>query len=743
MIRVLLAAPPLLLGVAALVAWLPLPLPERARRWAPVVAAAVAVAAAAGLAALTLRGAPPARLLLSPWLDGEGPALESNPLVALALVAIGVLGLVTTLRALGEDDPAPAPLAVCAAAALVAAAGTERLGLVFGWLTLDVALALVGGGRQGLLAGQTGLFMLLAGLTGARRFYLEAASLVRAGMYPLWWSVPRSRSAALWQAIGIRLAPTVAGLVMALQIITPSRAEAGMSAATLAPGLVAVTFGALLSFIARDRGAALDWAVTAQAGLAMLAIGLVDPAGQAVALVLVVDLALVFGARYAAEGLGHGRAVRAARWLAWASVAGLPPTLGFAGRWTLYQQLLERQAFGPLLWTVAMTALLVAPAHPAWLPSPPARRPRPVLRALPAVLAGLSLALGLGFRWLGPVVAASGGDLPDPLRLITARPSVLLLLAAAPALGWLARRLHVLSGMRDRSQRTRRALRLREPITAAARVLVRGGAFIQLRSGLVAGRRSLALTLLAVVATGVALMDAGPSGSAAAWPPLGQVAGLVAAVGIVGAAVLVRSPAAALLSLAAAYGLGAAAVLGADGGPRGVIAAIKIIVGLIVVSMLALSILQAPIDRRLVAAARRLGRAQAAPRRALSERLVPFLALAIVALVGLGMQPAVLAPYVGPGVLRVGAVLVAGGVVAAVFAAGALQLAVGVLIALIGSEAIYASLDPGLLVTGGLAGLQLLFAIVASFFIGQAPLAGGAIGPPGRDDVARVQPEVV
>jgi len=159
--------------------------------------------------------------------------------------------------------------------------------------------------------------------------------------------------------------------------------------------------------------------------------------------------------------------------------------------------------------------------------------------------------------------------------------------------------------------------------------------------------------------------------------------------------------------------------------------------------MLALSILQAPIDRRLVAAARRLGQVQAAPRRALSERLVPVLALAIVALVGLGMQPAVLAPYVGPGVLRVGVVLVAGGVVATVFAGSALKLAAGVLIALIGSEAIYASLDPGLLVTGGLAGLQLLFTIVASFFIGQSPLVGGPEGQPRRDDVARVQPEVV
>ncbi|MEO8083296.1 MAG: hypothetical protein ABI780_05695 [Ardenticatenales bacterium] len=743
MTRALLAAPPVLLGIAALIAGLPVPLAERWRRFAPVAAAVCAVAAAVALAWTGLLGAPPVRLLLSPWLDQEGPALESNPLVAIALVLIALLGLASAVRALAEDAPSPAPLAVAAAAALVASAGTERLGLVFAWIVLDVSLALVGGGRQGLLAGQTGLFMLLAGLTGARRFYLEAASLVRAGMYPLWWSVPRSRPAALWQAVGIRLAPTVAGLAMALQVITPSRSEAGMSAATLAPGLVALTFGAVLAFFARERTAAQDWTVTAHAGLAMLAIGLVDPAGQAVAFVLMADLALVFAARYAAEGLGAGRTVRLARWIAWASLVGLPPTLGFAGRWTLYHQLLERQAYGPLAWAILMSALLVAPEHPSWLPSPRARRTTPIAAALPLALALGSVGLGAAFRFLGPIVAASGGDLPDPLRLIGARPSVLLFILVAPAIGWVARRVHVRAGLRDRSQRARRLLRLREPINAFGRVLLRGGEVIQLRSGLVAGRRSLALTLLAVVATSVALLGSNGPRPAPAWPPVGQLAALLVALIIVGAAILPRAPAATLGALGAAYLLGAAVILGSDGGSRGVIAAIKLIVGLIVVSMLALSVLQAPIDRRLLAAARRLGRVQAGGGRRWSERLVPALALAIVALVGIGIQPGILAPYVGAGVLRVGLVLAAGGVLGTVFAASALQLAACVLIALIGAEAIYASLDPGLLVTGGLAGFQLLFTIVASFFIGQLPVSGGASAEPARGDVVQVQAEVV
>ena len=175
MIRALLAAPPVLLGIAALVAAFPWPLADRLRRLAPVAAATAALGSALSLAALGLRGAPPVRLILSPWLDGDGPALESNALVAIALTVIGLLGLVAALRALAEEGTAAAPLAVCAAAALMASAGTERLGLVFGWIVLDATLAVVGGGRQGLRAGQAGVCVLLEGLTRTACLHLAAA----------------------------------------------------------------------------------------------------------------------------------------------------------------------------------------------------------------------------------------------------------------------------------------------------------------------------------------------------------------------------------------------------------------------------------------------------------------------------------------------------------------------------------------------------------------------------------------
>ena len=97
---------------------------------------------------------------------------------------------------------------------------------------------------------------------------------------------------------------------------------------------------------------------------------------------------------------------------AWASLVGLPPTLGFVGRWTLDHQFVERDAYAPLIWALAMSALLVAPEHPNWLPSRRARRTSNAALALPLVLVGLSVGLGLAFRWLGGIVVASAATCP-------------------------------------------------------------------------------------------------------------------------------------------------------------------------------------------------------------------------------------------------------------------------------------------------------------------------------------------
>jgi hypothetical protein len=134
-------------------------------------------------------------------------------------------------------------------------------------------------------------------------------------------------------------------------------------------------------------------------------------------------------------------------------------------------------------------------------------------------------------------------------------------------------------------------------------------------------------------------------------------------------------------------------------------------------------VLQAPIDRRLVESARRLRQIRAPTgESALSERLLPVFSLGAAGLLAYGMHSAAVPDQLLPAALLKPALMLAGGgILTAVFARTALQLSCGVILVLIGFELAYTRLDPGLLITGGLASFQLLLAIVASHFLGLSP----------------------
>jgi hypothetical protein len=72
------------------------------------------------------------------------------------------------------------------------------------------------------------------------------------------------------------------------------------------------------------------------------------------------------------------------------------------------------------------------------------------------------------------------------------------------------------------------------------------------------------------------------------------------------------------------------------------------------------------------------------------------------------------------GILRPALVLAVGGVLTAATARSPLRLACGVLLALTGFEMAYAHVDPGVLITAGLATFQLLLAVVAAYVVGLA-----------------------
>jgi hypothetical protein len=119
-------------------------------------------------------------------------------------------------------------------------------------------------------------------------------------------------------------------------------------------------------------------------------------------------------------------------------------------------------------------------------------------------------------------------------------------------------------------------------------------------------------------------------------------------------------------------------------------------------------------------AARRLGAARAGETVG-GERLLLALALAAAVVICLGIQSVSFPLAVPDVVLRPALVLAAGGVLTAVTARSGLRLAAGVLLTLTGFGLGYSHLDPGMLIAAGLALFELLFALLASYYLGLGP----------------------
>ncbi len=710
------------------------------------------------------------RLTLSPW--GEevfqgGLALDVDLLAAAFVLLISGLAWLVMLSRQPDGAPATdALLGVAAAGILFVAAGRVPLGLVAGWLALDVAIFVAaGGGRRILLTGQLGLLLLLAGLAALPpgtavlsrltltelaptvRFLLLAAGMIRMGLYPLWWAIPRSRPNAQWASPVTRLVPTLAGLYLVLRVTELTWTGEGLNTTSLLPALIVVALCGLLSWLADDRAEALDWQVGHHAALVIMAATLGGSVGVALALLFLFDLVLAGAVLYASENVSRGLTSRTARWVAVASLAGLPPTLGFAGRWLLYRDLLFKNLIGVLLVMMIASTLADVALWDGLLGRRAGGAARRAVTAATAVMGTALLLIALRFEILQAALAAlTGNSPPSPLgdmlamirnpltaeRAIGLLAAILLPPIISAVMAWRRRGAH--AGMGEAAGHLRRALRLTAGGRLLAAGLMRGGAVLHAASGLRTGRRDMAWTLVAVVVAAAALLSAAGGGGEPSPPP-----GVLPAVFLIGAAVvsgtllLSTNPAITLAALGTGYVLGAALLAlvyaaeasalepgAVPGSAAAIIAIIKLLSGLLVVGVLAISQLQAPLDRRLLASARRLRRINA-PETARTERLFPALALAVALVISYGAQSTSLPPGVLPTVLLQAAmVLAAGGVLTVVFAQNALHLASGVLLSLIGFELVYTRLDPGLLITGALAAFQLLFALVAAHFVGQA-----------------------
>jgi hypothetical protein len=149
-----------------------------------------------------------------------------------------------------------------------------------------------------------------------------------------------------------------------------------------------------------------------------------------------------------------------------------------------------------------------------------------------------------------------------------------------------------------------------------------------------------------------------------------------------------------------------------------VIALIKLVTGAFVLAIMASSTLEAEESAdRTTAATRRLASLQ--PSAPGGWGIVPALAILLGLVLVLGIKSEVALDRLPDLILQSGLMLGVGGVVAVVLAREPLRLAVGTMLGVIAFELVYARLDPGLVVTGALAGFQLLFALVASYFVGE------------------------
>lgn len=529
-----------------------------------------------------------------------------------------------------------------------------------------------------------------------------------------------------WQASAIRLAPTAAGAFLALVASGGAQAAPAPSLAALAPGLLAVVGGALVSWLSSAPLAAMDWTTTFAGGLIVLAAGTGGAVGQSAAIVLFLALLLECGVPYIAHGLAPGRAAIDARVAAVAGVLGIPPTLGFVGRMLLFGQLLRHGETGALLLVAGATALTTARWRHAVARPTDAPPPRAPLAGMLLVLTGLDVALGIGY-----VLARAG--LEDVLRMPL--PPVLPAATGRAAVVGGAILLPLLAGMflpsrpwslwpvsTSRREATLRLVGLTEAFDGVRTLLIRLGRIVHNSVGLIEGRGMMAWTLLAALVTGAVLLESPvPAAGAGAPAPGWQAFAPLALAMIVAAGMLLAaSPLATLAALVVGYvlvfimHLSLAAFAAAD--PLVATAMIQLVAGLVVVAILAISVLQGPSDRRRGHGSprwRSLGVAQGPA----VERRLPAVGLAVALLGITGISSAAQPLTLPETVLQPALALIAGGALTAVFARTPLRLTGGVMLAWCGFGLVYARLETGLLIGGGLAAFQLLFAIVSSAFV--------------------------
>gem|GEM_PF-966354 len=305
-----------------------------------------------------------------------------------------------------------------------------------------------------LLPGDGGLSLRSSSISLPVFGLVLLAALMRVGLYPLHLWIPIGVEAGQPARSLLHLVPVSAGLYLLARLSVwanggllwqlPPQGGGGLRGgygqALIIAGSLAFFIGAVLAWVEADPGRTLSFVMISQVGYAVASLAIAKPPTMVAVLSLSLNLVLCLGLLFLSQDRSELGSLwsRAATGLAMASLAGVPLTVGFVGRWHLYHFLLARGNLAFLAPSLLAEAVLFAALFKMWSASsirvfPPefAYQRSSVIGAV--LLAAPVLVLGLRLPALQPLMEASPfPTLADLLRSTTAAQWAVLFL---PLLG--------------------------------------------------------------------------------------------------------------------------------------------------------------------------------------------------------------------------------------------------------------------------------------------------------------------
>jgi len=257
--------------------------------------------------------------------------------------------------------------------------------------------------------------------------FILLAALMRVGLYPLHLWIPIGVEARMPARALLHLVPVSAGLYLLARLSAWTNSGLPYWQALTIAGSLAFFIGALLAWAETDFGKTLSFVMISQVGYAVASLAIAKPLTMVAVLSPSLNLVLCLGLLFLSQDRSELGSLwsRAATGLAMASLAGVPLTLGFVGRWYLYRSLLTSGNLAFLALSLLAEAVLFAALLRMWsvvsirvFPPEFAYRRSSVVGG--ALLAAPVLVLGLYPSVLRPLMEpASFSTLADLLRSTT------------------------------------------------------------------------------------------------------------------------------------------------------------------------------------------------------------------------------------------------------------------------------------------------------------------------------------